>query len=116
MNSIGEMAHRGVVRDPTLQDIFAEVMAGRRARSPLDEAAACLAPARRIFDSPVFEGKCCCECKRQFKSSAQYLICKLCKALVCRRTKGGQSGTCKHVHHGNHRAAFLKAQKTQETA
>jgi hypothetical protein len=66
---------------------------------------------KQIFDGPTFNGKQCAECKRKYKTGAEYLTCRLCKSVVCRR-----KGTCKHVHHATHRTEYLKSQKRAEAS
>jgi hypothetical protein len=66
---------------------------------------------KRIFDGPSFNGKQCAECERLFKSSSEYVTCRLCKVVVCRRKK-----TCKALHHSKHRVEFLKARQSVEVA
>ena len=66
-------------------------------------------PAKHLFEGPHYDGKQCAVCQRKFKTAAEYVICRICKAPVCRR-----QGTCKGVHHATHRVAFLNAQKQPE--
>lgn len=61
---------------------------------------------KHLFEGPKYDGKECAVCKRHFKASSEYLSCKLCKDLVCRR-----KGSCKHLHSALHRVAFNKAKK-----
>jgi hypothetical protein len=104
MNSIREIDPHGNDRG-TLQSLMQEAAANIRARNGAPVVQHQPFP-KNVFDGPKYEGKQCAECKRPFKASSEYLSCKLCPALVCRR-----KGTCKGCHHAEHRVAFLKAQK-----
>ncbi len=111
MNSVREAAHDGKI-DPILKELVSEAAANLRDRHRSQVLGACIgeplndAPLpKRIFDGPTYDGKQCAVCKRHFKSSAEYVTCRLCKASVCRRR-----GDCKNVHHAEHRIAAKKAQ------
>jgi len=99
MNSIRES-----IDDPFLRSLAKEAMEKISARSP--ESPVLEVPPKHLFEGPKYDGKQCAICSRHFKSSAEYLTCKLCKALVCRRTS---KGDCKSLHRSNHRLEFLKA-------
>jgi ribosomal protein S27E len=106
MNSIRDI---GKI-DPVLASLFAEIKAKRQ-----EEAAPVTAPRaaeplpKRIFEGPHYDGKQCAVCQRKFKSASEYVTCKLCGKVVCRR-----KGTCKSLHRGQHRIAFLKATTAKE--
>lgn len=97
MNSIRE----SLPANPLLRSLVEEASANIRARNP--EAPVLEAPPKHLFEGPKYDGKECAVCRRHFKASSEYLTCKLCKGLVCRK------GTCKNIHRGNHRLEFLKA-------
>ena len=65
-------------------------------------------PAKRIYEGPKFDGKRCTVCSRPFKSTAEFVNCKLCQAAVCRR-----KDQCKRLHHAEHYLA-AKAQRKEE--
>lgn len=119
MNSIREATHNGEI-DPILKELVPEAAANLRARhrgvtltiegphlQPEHETGGNLRlPVRRIFDGPKYDGKECAVCQRHFKSSAEYVTCRLCSAFVCRRKH-----ECKRLHHAEHHVAAKRAQK-----
>lgn len=104
MNSIRDIGNG----DPVLASLLAEVKAKRQAtEEPATEPRTTVFPPKRIFEGPRYDGKQCAVCQRKFKSSSEYVTCKLCGGVVCRR-----KGTCKSLHRGQHRIAFLKSATT----
>ena len=112
MNSFDDTAREVHKIDPVLASLYQEVLARRRAANAteVDSAAPAAgeprvteAPPKHIFVGPKYDGKQCAICQRHFKSSSEYVTCKLCGAVVCRR-----KGTCKSLHRGQHRVAYLK--------
>jgi len=110
MNSIREALAAGSSLEPLIKEAQENIRARARARG---EEVAAVEPAlpKHLFEGPKYDGKQCAVCERRFKASSEYLTCKLCKAVVCRR-----KGQCKHCHHGSHRVAFLKAKQQAEAA
>lgn len=115
MNSIREAAHDGKI-DPIMKELVSEAAANLRSKhrsetlaqwigEPLNDAAATEPLPKRIFDGPKYDGKQCAVCQRHFKSSAEYVTCRLCSAVVCRR-----KGNCKSLHHADHRLVAKRAQ------
>lgn len=105
MNSIREVGHDRQA-DPVLKSLVAEAAANLRARHRGEPAPEPAPLPKHIFDGPRYDGKQCACCQRHFKSSAEYVTCRLCEANVCRR-----KGDCKSLHHAAHRIAAKKAQQ-----
>lgn len=112
MNSLHEAAHFRELMATPLGELIHAAAANIRARNPGAVAEATVCPPRKhLFDGPKPDGKCCAECKRLFKASSEYVVCRLCKIPVCRR-----KGTCKSVHHALHLAAIKRAKKEAASA
>jgi hypothetical protein len=106
MNSFREMFLDAGKLDPQLSALIAEN--AKRYRTEMVPAEPL---PKRIFDGPKYDGKECAVCHRHFKSSAEYVTCRLCRAYVCRRKH-----ECKSLHHAQHRLAGRRAQQEEEAS
>ncbi|MBN9614224.1 MAG: hypothetical protein BGO25_05745 [Acidobacteriales bacterium 59-55] len=105
MNSIHEAAHERQL-DPVLKELVSEAAANLRARHRGEASPAPEPLPKHIYEGPKYDGKQCAVCQRHFKSSAEYVTCRLCKSVVCRR-----KGNCKSLHHADHRLVLKRSQE-----
>lgn len=105
MNSIREATRDSP--DPTLRDLIAEATANLCKKHGIDDPEAPIVELpKRLYDGPKYDGKQCACCQRHFKHHGEYVICRLCQSLLCRRKE-----ECKRLHHAEHRLAARNAQK-----